>query len=166
MNRLVSQLIEVINSEILCLERFLTLLSEEQRFLVEKDIGSLKNCIKDQEKSIRDQRELEEARIKLTDSLAGKLKIDKGEVNISKLIELVEESYSTELRDLQGTLTSLYAKLVRQRKKNEFLIKQSMKYLDKSMKVFLGIKRGDPGQLVHRQRNQEAYSENATVRSG
>jgi hypothetical protein len=162
----VSQLIEVINSEILCLERFLTLLSEEQRFLVEKDIDSLRKSIEEQESTIRDQRELEEARIKLTDSLAGKLKIDKGEVNISKLIELVEESYSTELRELQGTLASLYAKLERQRKKNEFLIKQSMKYVDKSIKVFLGLERGDPGQLVHGQRNQEARSEKVTVRSG
>ena len=161
-----SQLIEVINSEILCLEGFLTLLSEEQRFLVEKDIDSLGKCIKEQEKSIRDQRELEEARIKLTDSLTAKLKIGKGEVNISKLIELVEESYSTELRELQGTLASLYAKLERQRKKNEFLIKQSMKYVDKSIKVFLGLERGDPGQLVYGEHNQEAHSEKVTVRSG
>jgi hypothetical protein len=166
LNRLVSQLIEVINSEILCLEGFLNLLSEEQRFLVEKDIDSLGKCIEEQAKTIRDQRELEEARIKLTDSLAAKLKIDKQEVNISKLIELVEESYSTELRELQGTLASLYAKLERQRKKNEFLIKQSMRYADKSIKVFLGLERKDPGQLVYRQRDQQAYSEKVALRSG
>jgi hypothetical protein len=156
----------VINSEILCLERFLTLLSEEQRFLVEKDIDSLRKSIEEQESAIRDQRELEEARIKLTDSLAGKLRIDKGEVNISKLIELVEESYSTELRELQGTLACLYAKLERQKKKNEFLIKQSMKYVDKSIRVFSGLERGDPGQLVSGRRNQEADSEKVAVPTG
>jgi hypothetical protein len=166
LNRLVSQLIQVINSEILCLERFLTLLSEEQRFLVEKDIQSLERSIEEQERAIREQRELEDARIKLTDSIAGKLKIDKQKVNISKLIELVEESYSTELRELQGTLASLYAKLERQRKKNEFLIKQSMKYVDKTIKVFSGLERKDPAELVSGRRNQEACSDKVAVRTG
>ena len=166
MNTLVSQLIEVINKEISCLERFLTLLSEEQEFLVEKDIDSLRKSIEEQEKTIQDERKLEEARIKLTDSLAGNLKIDKEEVNISKLIELVEESYSTELRQLQSTLASLYAKLERQRKKNEFLIRQSMKYVDKSIKVFLGLQRRGPGQFASGQQNQDAYSRKVAVRTG
>ena len=100
MSSLVSQLIEAINRESKCLEKFLTLLSEEQKFLVENDVDSLRSSIGDQEKAIRDARKLEDERIKLTDSLAEKLKIDKGEVNISKLIELVEESYSTKLREL------------------------------------------------------------------
>ena len=166
MNTLVSQLIEVINKEISCLERFLTLLSEEQEFLVEKDIDSLRKSIEEQEKTIQDERKLEEARIKLTDSLAGNLKIDKEEVNISKLIELVEESYSTELRQLQSTLASLYAKLERQRKKNEFLIRQSMKYVDKSIKVFLGLERRGSGQFASGQQNQDAYSRKVAVRTG
>jgi hypothetical protein len=166
LNTLVSQLIEVINKEISCLERFLTLLSEEQEFLVEKDIDSLRKSIEEQEKTIQDERKLEEARIKLTDSLAGKLKIDKEEVNISKLIELVEESYSTELRQLQSTLASLYAKLERQRKKNEFLIRQSMKYVDRSRKVFLGLQKREPGQFASGQQNQEAYSRKVAVRTG
>jgi iron-sulfur cluster repair protein YtfE (RIC family) len=148
LNALVSQLIEVINKEILCLEKFLFLLSEEQKFLVEKDLDSLRKSIEEQEQTIRDQRKLEEARIKLTDSLAGKLRIDEQEVNMSKLIELVEESYSTQLRELQSTLVSLYAKLERQRKKNEFLIKQSMKYVDRSMEVFSSLERRDPRHFV------------------
>lgn len=159
MNSLVSQLIEVINREILCLEKFLTLLSEEQKIVVKNDIDSLRASIEEQEKIIADGRKLEEARIKLTDSLAEKLKIDKGEVNISKLIELVEESYSTELRELQSTLSSLYTKLERQRKKNEFLIKQSMKYVDKSVNIFLGLEGRDQSYSVPRQKNKKLQSE-------
>ncbi len=145
------------------MERFLTLLSEEQKFLVENDVDSLRRSIEDQKKAIRDARKLEEARIKLTDSLAEELKIDKGEVNISKLIELVEESYSTKLRELQSTLSSLYARLERQKKKNEFLIKQSMKYVDKSIKIFLGLEGRDPGYFVTQQKNK---SEKVAARMG
>jgi hypothetical protein len=162
----VSQLIEVINREISCLEKFLTLLSEEQEFLVQRDVDSLRKSIEEQEKTIREERKLEEARIKLTDSLAGKLKIDEEEVNLSRLIELVEESYSTELRELQSTLASLYAKLERQRKKNEFLIKQSMKYVDKSIEVFSNLKRRDPRHSASGQQNQEVDSGKVAVRTG
>jgi hypothetical protein len=155
----VSQLIEVINKEVLCLEKFLVLLSEEQKFLVEDEVDSLRISIEEQEKTIGDARKLEDARIKLTDSLAEKLKIDKGEVRLSKLIELVEESYSTKLRELQSTLSILYTKLERQRKKNEFLIKQSMKYVDKSMKIFLGLERRDPGYSVSLKERNKVTSE-------
>jgi uncharacterized protein YeeX (DUF496 family) len=156
----------VINKEGKCLEKFLTLLSEEQKFLVENDVDSLRRSIEDQEKTIRDARKLEDERIKLTDSLAQKLKIDKGEVNISKLIELVGESYSTKLRELQNTLSSLYARLERQRKKNEFLIKQSMKYVDKSIKIFLGLEKRDPSYSVSQQKNKKLHPEKVVTRMG
>ncbi len=161
MNSPVFQLIEVINREILCLEKFLTLLTEEQKLLVENDIDSLRRSIEEQEKIIRKERKLEEARIKLTDSLAEKLKINRAEVNMSKLIELVEESYSTKLRELQSTLSSLYAKLERQRKKNEFLVEQSMKYVDKSIKIFLGLEGKGSSYFVSRQKNQKVQPEKA-----
>ncbi|MFQ6003689.1 MAG: flagellar protein FlgN [Candidatus Zixiibacteriota bacterium] len=166
MNSLVSQLIEVINRESKCLEKFLTHLSEEQEFLVKKDIDSLRRSIKDQGKTIREARKLEETRLKLTDDLAEKLKIDKDDVNMSKLIELVEESYSAKLRELQSTLSSLYAKLERQRKKNEFLIKQSMKYVDKSIKVFSGLEGRDQSYSVSQQKNKKAQSERVVVGMG
>lgn len=144
MNFLVSQLIEVINRENLCLEKFLNLLSEEQKLLMQNDVHSLRKSIEDQDKIIGDARKLEQERIKLTDTLAEKLKMDKDQINMSKLIELVEESYSTKLRELQSTLSSLYAKLERQRKKNEFLIRQSMKYVDRGINFFSGLEGREP----------------------
>jgi hypothetical protein len=148
LNSLVYQLIQVIHKEIVCLEKFLILLSEEQRLLVENELDSLRRCIEDQAKTIGEAGKLEEDRVKLTDSLAEKLKIDKDQVRMSQLIELVEESYSAKLRELQSTLFTLYAKLERQRKKNEFLIKESMKYVDKSMKIFLGLEERDLSRAV------------------
>ena len=166
MNRAVSQLVEVIRQEIICLEKFLTLLTEEQECLVDNEVDSLRRCIQDQEKTIGEAQKLEEARIKLTDSLAEKLKIDKGEVNMSKLIELMEESYSTKLRELQSILFTLYAKLERQRKKNEFLIRQSMKYVDKSMKIFLGLREGDRGDPISWEKDRDIHSGNVVKPKG
>jgi len=166
LNRAVSQLVEVIRQEVICLEKFLTLLAEEQKCLVDNEVDSLRRCIQDQEKTIGEAQKLEEARIKLTDSLAERLKIDKGEVNMSKLIELMEESYSTKLRELQSILFTLYAKLERQRKKNEFLIKQSMKYVDKSMKIFLGLEEEDRSGPPFWEKNRNIHSENVVGRRG
>ena len=148
MSSLVSQLVEVIHKEIVCLEKFLNLLSEEQRLLMENEVDSLRRCIGDQTKTMVEAVKLEEDRVKLTDCLAEKLKIDKNQVRMSQLIELVEESYSVKLRELQSTLFALYAKLERQRKKNEFLIKQSMKYVDKSMKIFLDLEGRELSRVV------------------
>lgn len=161
-----SKLIEVINQEITCLENFLTLLSEEQKFLVENDVNSLRRSLGDQGKVVRDAQKLENERIRLTDSLAKELKIDKGKVNISKLIELVEESYSTKLRELQSTLSSLYAKLERQRKKNEFLIKQSMKYVDKSMNIFLDLEGKELSYSASLAKNQKVHSDKVAAGMG
>jgi uncharacterized protein YeeX (DUF496 family) len=161
-----SKLIEVINQEITCLENFLTLLSEEQKFLVENDVDSLRRSLGDQGKVVRDAQKLENERIRLTDSLAKELKIDQGKVNISKLIELVEESYSTKLRELQSTLSSLYAKLERQRKKNEFLIKQSMKYVDKSMNIFLDLEGRELSYSASQQKNQKVHSDKVAAGMG
>jgi hypothetical protein len=61
------------------LEKFLILLSEEQRLLVENELDSLRRCIEDQAKTIGEAGKLEEDRVKLTDSLAEKLKIEKEE---------------------------------------------------------------------------------------
>jgi iron-sulfur cluster repair protein YtfE (RIC family) len=146
------------------LEKFLTLLSEEQKLLVEEDAGSLRISIEDQEKAIREAQKLEEVRIKLTDALAEKLKIDRKEINISKLIELVEESYSAKLRELQSTLASLYGKLERQRKKNEFLIKQSMKYVDKSIKIFLGLEGEKDSYSVSQEKDAKIKYEKLAAR--
>jgi hypothetical protein len=77
------------------------------------------------------------------------------------LIELVEESYSIKLRELQSTLSSLYAKLKRQRKKNEFLIKQSMKYVDNGINIFLGMKRNDWNHSISQQEGKKAHFEKA-----
>lgn len=157
MSSVVSQLIEVINRETKCLEKFLTLFAEEQKYLVENDVDSLRRCVEDQERTMRDAGQLEDKRIRLTDSLAEHLKIDKGKVNLSKLTDLVEESYSSRLRELQSTLSSLYARLERQRKKNEFLIKQSMKYVDRSIKIFSGMSGTDVNYTASKEKDKQVH---------
>ena len=138
MDSQVNQLIDIINQEISSLEHFLVLLSDEQDFLVNHEVNALEKSVRDQEEAISQAEKLERTRIKLTNAIAEKLSLDTNRITLSKLIQLLEESYSTKLMELQKDLLDLYKKVERQRRKNEFLIKQSMGYIDKSMQILLG----------------------------
>ena len=138
MDEQVQKLLGLIKKEVSVLENFLTLLTEEQKHLVKNDVSALEKIVSEEEKEIGQAQKLEKERLKLTDDLAEKLNVDKKELNLSLLISLVEESYSSKLEELQKTLWELYCKVDRQKRKNEFLIKQSMSIIDKQMKFFLG----------------------------
>ncbi len=140
----INKLIEVIKKEIACLEKFMELLAKEQEFLVINDVESLQRSVGEQERGILEAERLERERIRLTDEIASGLKLGKEEINIAKLIQLLEESYSIQLKDLQKTLLHLYEKVERQRRKNEFLIRQSMGIIDRSMKFMLGVEATGP----------------------
>ena len=140
----VNRLIDIINKEVTCLESFMALLTEEQKFLVENDVDSLRKSVGQQERTILQAENLEKERIKLTDGIAKSLNLKKDEASISKLVQLLEESYSVQLKELQKTLFSLYQKVERQRRKNEFLIKQSMGIIDRGIKLFLGAESSSP----------------------
>lgn len=140
----INKLIEVINKEATCLENFMTLLTEQQEFLVNNDVKSLQKSVGKQKRAILEVERLERERIKLTDQTAASLKLNKSEANLSKLVQLVEESYSARLQELQRTLLHLYQKVERQRRKNEFLIRQSMGMVDRNMKFILGVDTSKP----------------------
>jgi flagellar biosynthesis/type III secretory pathway chaperone len=136
----VQELLGIIKREISILEDFLTLLTEEQKHLVKNDVPALEKTVSREEEAVTQAQKLEKLRLKLTDDLAEELNIDKNKVNLSLLISLVEESYSSKLEELQKTLWELFRKVDKQKRKNEFLIKQSMSLLDREMKFFLGEK--------------------------
>ena len=140
----INKLIEVINREVLCLEKFMQLLTKEQEILVGRDVGALQKSVEEQEKAVLEAEKLEKERIKLTDQIASNLNLSKDQASLSKLVQLLEESYSTQLKELQKTLLGLYQKVERQRRKNEFLIKQSMGMIDRGMKFILGVEAAGP----------------------
>lgn len=162
----VNRLIEIINREVVCLENFMTLLTKEQQLLAENNIQSLQNSVGEQEKAILEAEKLEKERIKLTDQIASNLKLNKEETNLSRLIQLLEESYSTQLKELQKTLLHLYQKVERQRRKNEFLIRQSMGMVDRNMKFILGVEATAPTYPRPNGKKAQAYGRKVVDRLG
>jgi hypothetical protein len=130
-------LIELINKEVNSLESFLRLLAEEEECLINNRFDLLERSIHQQEQAISQARHLEKNRKEITAWLSKDLKLEQEEPSISKLVQLLDSSYSSRLNELQKTLLELHRKVEIQRKKNEELIKESMEHIDSSIKFLI-----------------------------
>ncbi len=71
--------------------------------------------------------------MKITSWLFKDFKVDQRKGSLTKLVQLLDSSYSSKLEELQKTLADLHRKVEIQREKNEELIKDSMGYIDRSI---------------------------------
>lgn len=130
MEPLIRDLLEMIAQEVKSLESFLTLLAEQENLLLNNKLSSLTRSWEKQRGALSLARSLERKRLLITNKLSEKFKIDKNKFNLSLLSDLLEESYSTKLEELQRVLLDLYKKVEIQRKKNQKLIRESTGFLN------------------------------------
>jgi uncharacterized circularly permuted ATP-grasp superfamily protein len=126
---LIKEFLEVIAQEVKSLENFLALLTDQENLLLNNKLSSLSQSWEKQKKALSWAKNLERKRLVVTQKLSNKFKIDESEFNLSLLSELVEESCSTRLEELQRILLDLYQKVELQRKKNQKLIRESSGFL-------------------------------------
>jgi len=133
----VLSLIKLIHKEVGSLENFLNLLTEEQECLINNRFGRLEESIIKQEQALIQAKQLEKERMKITSWLFKDFKIDQRKGSLTKLIQLLDSSHSSKLEELQKTLVDLHRKVEIQRERNEELIKDSMSYIDRSIKFLM-----------------------------
>lgn len=138
MEKQILNLIELIHKEVSSLENFLRLLAEEERCLINNRFDLLEESIRKQEQAITQAKQLEEIRKDITVWLSKDLKIEHEQPTLSKLIQLVDSSYSSKLNELQKTLLDLHRKVEAQRKRNEELIKKSIGSRERDLKFLIG----------------------------
>jgi hypothetical protein len=129
-------LIELIQKEVDSLENFLQLLTEEEEYLINNRFDQLVESIQKQEQSIIRAKQLEKERMEMTARLSEGINFNQERASLSKLIQLLDSSYSSKLEELQKTLLELHRKVEAQRDRNEELIKESMGYIDRDI-IFL-----------------------------
>lgn len=130
-------LIKLIHKEVDSLENFLKLLTEEEKCLVNNSFDSLEESILKQEQALTQAKQLEKERIEITSWLFKGFKVDQKKASLTKLVQLLDSSYSSKLEELQKTLLDLHRKVEVQREKNGELIKDSMGYIDRSIKLLM-----------------------------
>ncbi len=148
MDELISSLVGVIEKEVENFQRLLETLGREQSALVRHEIGELEAAIGDQQGLAEEAAALEQERIRITQQLSSSLKEDEGSLTMARLIDRLQEPQAECLREMRETLIDLQDKIQNANRRNGLLIKQSMKYVDKSIQILSG---GDPSNRVYEQ---------------
>ena len=145
MELLYKKIINIVEEESLCLEEFLELLVGQQKFLVENDLENLKDGVAHQQEIIERIKTLEKTRAQLVAKYSDSEEINPGDVTITALARRAGGEIADKLLVLQNSLLSLHKKIEKARRKNEFLIEHSMKYIDGTIRLIAerGVQKKD-----------------------
>jgi hypothetical protein len=132
---LYKKIIDVVEEESLCLEKFLELLINQQKYLVENDLENLKDGVAHQQNIIDRVKALEKQRGQLIAMYSDSENLDPNDVTISSLARKAGGQIADKLLKLQNSLMSLHKKIEQAKRKNEFLIGNSMKYIDGTIRL-------------------------------
>ena len=139
---MIDRLIETIGKEAALFEKFLDLLEQQQKMLIANDIEGLKHISETmrertiENRLLNQQREHLVAEIKVTNSL-------EGDVNVSRLLEIIDDQRADRLRDLRRTIYALHDKISETRNRNALLINRSREYVGRTMQMLAQIEGSD-----------------------
>ncbi len=135
MELLYKKIIDVVEEEALCLEGFLRLLVDQQKYLVENDLENIKNGVARQQELIDRVKSLEKARTQLVAKYSESENIKPCDLTMSGLARRAGGEIADKLMELQNSLMSLHRKIEKAKRKNQFLIEHSMKYINGTIRL-------------------------------
>jgi len=141
MKDLVDNLIILIRDEEDILEQFLNCLTRQKDHIVANQVDLFDETVQEQERLITRIRELEAGRIEVVKSIA-RVAGTEDDLTIARLIELNLGETSEELRSLKKTLAGLIERVKRANRVNQYLIKRSLSFIQRSIDMF--IDEGEP----------------------
>jgi len=141
MKALVDNLITLIRDEEDVLEQFLDCLTRQKECIVANRIDLFDETVQEQETIITRIRALEAGRIEVVKSIA-QLAGSEDDLTITRLIEMNLGETSEELRSLKRTLAGLIDRVKKANRVNQYLIKRSLSFIQKSVDLF--IDEGEP----------------------
>ena len=144
----ISELIEIVENEVCAFQRLLDNMEREQRALVANDVEGLDAMVAEQQSLTEEAGRLEAERSRVVTSLSAVLGEEPDSVTLKRLVEQIQGPQSERLGEMRETLIDLQEKIRRTNRHNLLLIKQSMKYVDKTLQVLTG---GDGSEGVYAQ---------------
>lgn len=139
---MIDKLIEIIGKEAVLFETFLELLEKQQRMLVENNLEGLKQVTADQREKISESQLLNMQRLEIVEYIK-KDKNIQGDLNVSRLLELVDQQQADRLQKLQTLILSLNDKIMETRNQNAILLNRSREYISKTMEMLSRINNHD-----------------------
>ena len=135
---MIDRLIEIIGREAAVFESFLELLEKQQEALVKNDLESLKDVTDRQREKLVESQLLNKQREELVEKIKEVNRIS-GDLNVSRLLELVDKDRADRLSRLKNSITALNDKITEVRNQNALLLNRSREYIFKTMEMLSRI---------------------------
>ncbi len=134
----VAQLIEIIGQEASVFEDFLKLLGRQQEMLIRNDIDGLNKITALQREKVVESQLLNRKREEQVSEIKSANAIE-GDLNVSRLIELVDEGQGSRLLQLRNIIAGLNSKISHVRDQNALLLNRSREYISKTLELLAKI---------------------------
>lgn len=150
---LIQDLSQIVEKEIGAFQVLLDALMEQQYSILEGDAMSVSLSSEEVERIVGRTKKLEHERRGKSEEISQQLNSESA-LTISQIIPLVENKYANRLKELKETFLSLAEKIQNTNKRNRFLLENSLKFVDKSLKI-----------LIQSQGREVAYGRNGKIES-
>ncbi len=148
LSEMVEKLIESLSTEAVVFEKFLKLLSQQQEMLVNNDIDGLNSVTGLQREKVAQSQLLNQRRDKLVAEIKSANTIE-GDLNVSMLLEHVDEHQGGRLIQLREIIQSLTQKIGEVRNQNAMLLNRSKEYILRTMELLSKINNPDSGYAAN-----------------
>lgn len=132
------RLVEVINEEVRVFHELLDCLHCEQQAIVDDDIDAMTATTARKTEYVILAQRLEVERLRLVRMLSEQLEVDAEQVDLQKLIAVIDSRHSEDLARMRQVLLDLNGKIRRTNENNAFLIRQSKRYTDRCLDILTG----------------------------
>jgi len=133
MERELGELESILKAEQKLFAIYLEKLTEQQQHLIENDLNGLRDSIEKISLLAQEAMTLENGRKNVIARISDKLKIDKEDITLSKLLDRFKGHNFEDLVGLRNTILDTHVKATAQRERNELLINQSMNIISQTV---------------------------------
>ncbi|MBD3403637.1 hypothetical protein GF420_12135 [candidate division GN15 bacterium] len=139
---MIDRLINIISREAAAFDRYLTLLEQQQQALVANDLTRLNAVTAEQRQVVADTQALHREREETIEQLRAGYDIE-GDLTLSRLLELVDDTQATQLTRLQQLILTLNEQIGAVRNSNALLLNQSRESIARMMSMLSKIHHPD-----------------------
>jgi len=154
---MIDRLIEIIGREASLFESFLALFEQQQRLLVSNDADGLGAVTAQLRERLMESRRLNQQREDAIRRIKEENRIQ-GDLNVTRLLEIVDDAQASQLVRLRDLITSLNDKIAHTRNQNALLLNKSREYIAKMMDLLSKMTRPEPAYRPAAAADQQVYN--------
>lgn len=126
------RLISIIGDEALLFEKFLELLEQQQKTLIENDTDALNSVTARLQQVVSQSRELEAERVATVEEIRRQGGTG-SDLNVARICDMADAARSGKLQAFRNTILDLYGRIEETRMRNGLLIEQSMEQIQNTL---------------------------------